>query len=56
MQKKIKDSCNLKNDVVDALVDDFCTNYCRFTAIVIDEEELEDICEDCPLRKLQERD
>jgi len=31
-----------------------CDNYCRYPDTVASQEELDDICESCPLNDLQE--
>ena len=53
MNKLIKDSFEMKVDVVDAVIEDMCDHYCKYPSECEDDEELMDICENCPLNKLQ---
>lgn len=52
MQKLIKDSFEMKVDVVDAVIEEMCDRYCKYPKEA-DEDELMDICENCPLNRLQ---
>lgn len=54
MNKRIKDSFNLKVDVVDAVIEEMCDSFCKMPQEIEDDEELMDICENCPLNKLRE--
>lgn len=40
--------------IIEAVCDDICNNYCKYTEQAFtDQDELNEICENCPLNRLQ---
>ena len=39
---------------LEEITGEFCDRYCKFQYICKDEEQLETVCEDCPMNKLVE--
>lgn len=45
----------MNDEKFEKLCEPFCDNYCRFPYICTDEEQLETVCEACPIQELAEK-
>ena len=52
MQKIFRDEMEFE-DKQEQIKENFCDHYCKYPSECEDDEELMDICENCPLNKLQ---
>ncbi len=39
---------------LEKITDKFCNRYCKYPHIAKEQEQLDDICEDCPMNELFE--
>ena len=44
----------MNSEALEKITEKFCENYCKFSQECKDQNELDDICDECPMNELTE--